>query len=139
MSSTEPTRPDDLERVVGDTDAADAVAAQMEEADLRNGEPGATSDDAGADTTTATRPHSEPPGTDTRTGTDPDATYDHPGYEDKSFGQAVEQDRGLAEQLLDETDGDADEAARRFDQESAGAPTIARQHGADETAAESTP
>jgi len=71
------------------------------------------------------------PGTDTATGTDPDATYDQPGYEDKSFGQAVDQDRELADELLAETGGDADEAERRFDEEAAGAPTLERQRGED--------
>jgi hypothetical protein len=47
MSTTAPTRPEDLELVVGDEEAADEVR----EADLRNGEPGAT----------ATPPHSTPP------------------------------------------------------------------------------
>lgn len=65
--------------------------------------------------------------TDTPTGTDPDATYDQPGYEDKSLGQAVEQDEELAEQLLDETGGDTSEAAARFEEESHGAPTRERQ------------
>ena len=123
MSTTEPTRPEDLERVVGDEAAADEVAAaadQVAEADLRNGEPGATSD--------APAPRSAPPGTDTATGTDPDATYDQPGYEDKSLGQAVDQDSELVDQLMDETGGDEDAAAARFADESAGRTTSARQH-----------
>ena len=53
-----------------------------------------------------------PSGTDTPTGTDPDARYDVPGYEDKSFGQAVDQDRELADRLMAETDGDEGEARR---------------------------
>jgi hypothetical protein len=69
----------------------------------------------------------ETPGHDTPTGTDPDATYDEPGYQDKSLGQAVSQDEELAEKLLEETDGDVDEAARRFEDESAGAPTRDKQ------------
>lgn len=64
---------------------------------------------------------------DTPTGTDPDAKYDEPGYEDKSFGQAVNQDQELVEQLMDETDGDEAEAERRFESESAGAPARERQ------------
>ncbi len=69
----------------------------------------------------------QPPGTDTPTGTDPDAKYEQPGYEDKSLGQAVEQDRQLAEELLDETDGDEEAAEERFDEEAAGAPALQRQ------------
>ncbi len=65
-------------------------------------------------------------GTDTPTGTDPDAKYDRPGYEDKSFGQAVDQDRELAERLVSE-EGDGDDAAARFEDESAGAPARERQ------------
>ncbi len=68
------------------------------------------------------------PGHDTATGTDPDAKYATPGYEDKSFGQAVNQDQELADELLDETDGDVEEAERRFRRESAGSPAIERQH-----------
>jgi len=63
---------------------------------------------------------------DTATGTDPDAKYEQPGYEDKSFGQAVDQDQEMADRLLAET-GDEEEAARRFDHESAGAPVRQRQ------------
>lgn len=65
--------------------------------------------------------------TDTPTGTDPDASYDKPGYEDKSIGQAVSQDEELAEELLDETGGDRAEAEERFEQESHGAPARERQ------------
>jgi len=60
------------------------------------------------------------PGTDTPTGTDPDARYEQPGYEDKSFGQAVEQDQELADRLLDEADRDVRQAEERFEQESHG-------------------
>ncbi|UDY37474.1 hypothetical protein [Dermatobacter hominis] len=67
------------------------------------------------------------PGTDTPTGTDPDAKYEQPGYEDKSFGQAVDQDQDLVDELLEETGGDTDEAERRFEEESAGAPAAERQ------------
>lgn len=69
------------------------------------------------------------PGHDTATGTDPDAKYDHPGYEDKSFGQAVNSDQELTEELLDQEGGDAAAAERRFDEESAGAPARKRQSG----------
>ena len=68
------------------------------------------------------------PGHDTPTGTDPDAKYDHPGYEDKSMGQAVNQDEELVDELLDETGGDVDEAEKRFEDESAGSPALHRQH-----------
>jgi hypothetical protein len=64
---------------------------------------------------------------DTPTGTDPDAKYEAPGYEDKSLGQAVNQDQELVDRLVEESDGDEEEAQRRFDKESAGAPTIERQ------------
>jgi len=67
------------------------------------------------------------PGTDTPTGTDPDAKYDRPGYEDKSFGQAVDQDQQLVDRLVDESDGDLEQAEARFEDESAGAPARARQ------------
>ncbi|MCD9624396.1 hypothetical protein [Rhabdothermincola salaria] len=62
------------------------------------------------------------PGTDTPTGTDPDAKYREPGYQDKSIGQAGKQDQELAEDLLEQTGGDESEAAERFADESAGAP-----------------
>lgn len=68
-------------------------------------------------------------GQDTATGTDRDAKYAEPGYEDKSIGQAVDQDQELAEQLLEEEGGDADAAERRFRDESAGSPTLKRQQG----------
>jgi hypothetical protein len=60
------------------------------------------------------------PGTDTATGTDPDATYEQPGYEDKSFGQAVDQDQELADRVMEEMGGDEGAAERRFEQESHG-------------------
>jgi hypothetical protein len=69
------------------------------------------------------RPH----GTDTPTGTDPDAKWNEPGYEDKSLGQAVEQDSELAEELLEETGGDSEEAERRFEEESHGSEARERQ------------
>lgn len=93
-------------------DAVDPAA----EADLRNGEPGAGSSGAASG------------GHDTATGTDPDAKYEEPGYQDKSFGQAVDQDQDLAEELLDETGGDEAAAAERFERESTGAPARAHQH-----------
>jgi hypothetical protein len=71
------------------------------------------------------------PGQDTATGTDPDAKYDLPGYEDKSLGQAVNQDEQLVDELLEETGVDVEEAERRFAQESAGSPAIVRQHETD--------
>lgn len=66
-------------------------------------------------------------GEDTPTGTDPDARYEQPGYEDKSLGQAGNQDQELVDDLLDETGGDLEEAERRFERESAGAPARDRQ------------
>jgi hypothetical protein len=74
------------------------------------------------------------PGTDTATGTDPEAKWERPGYEDKSLGQAVDQDREFVDALLAET-GDLDEAERRFREESAGAPALARQQPHPEPAA----
>lgn len=70
------------------------------------------------------------PGTDTPTGTDPDAKYEQPGYEDKSFGQAVNQDQELVDDLVDAAEGDLEEAEQRFDEESAGSPTLHRQRDA---------
>lgn len=67
-------------------------------------------------------------GTDTPTGTDPDAKYDEPGYEDKSIGQAVNQDEELVDELLEETGGDVEEAEKRFEEESAGSPARERQN-----------
>jgi hypothetical protein len=71
------------------------------------------------------------PGRDTATGTDPDAKYAAPGYEDKSFGQAVNQDQELVDELLEDADGHVEEAERRFRTESAGSPTIERQTAAE--------
>ena len=80
------------------------------------------------DQNTVTPPSPDvPAGTDTPTGTDPDALYEQPGYEDKSFGQAVDQDQELVEELLVESDGDVEEAEARFEEESAGAPAAQRQ------------
>jgi hypothetical protein len=69
---------------------------------------------------------------DTPTGTDPDAKYEQPGYEDKSFGQAVNHDQELVDELLEETEGDEEEAQRRFTEESAGSPTLKRQGRTEE-------
>ena len=66
-------------------------------------------------------------GTDTPTGTDPDAKYDESGYEDKSIGQAVKQDEELVDELLEETGGDVEEAEKRFEDESSGSPALERQ------------
>lgn len=71
-------------------------------------------------------------GTDTPTGTDPDAKYEQPGYEDKSLGQAVNQDQELVDELLDENGGDEAAAERQFREQSAGAPTLDRQNGGGE-------
>jgi hypothetical protein len=98
----------------------------MRDADRHNGEPG-TIDDHPPPDDAGTTPGAMPPGQDTPTGTDPSARYEHPGYEDKSLGQAVDQDRELVDRLLDETGGDEAEAERRFRSESAGAPTLRRQ------------
>jgi hypothetical protein len=68
-------------------------------------------------------------GRDTATGTDPKAKWSAPGYEDKSFGQAVNQDQQLVDDLVRETGGDMAAAEARFREESAGAPAIARQEG----------
>jgi hypothetical protein len=70
-------------------------------------------------------------GRDTPTGTDPDAKYEQPGYEDKSFGQAVNQDAELAERIADEEGEDSERAQERFTEESAGSPTLKRQGRGD--------
>lgn len=67
------------------------------------------------------------PGHDTATGTDPNAKYAEPGYQDKSLGQAGNQDQQLVDRLLDETHGDVNAAESRFRSESAGSPALARQ------------
>ncbi len=72
-----------------------------------------------------------PPGRDTATGTDPDAKYDAPGYEDKSLGQAVNEDMETVDQLVAQSGGDLAAAEARFQQASAGAPALARQKAAD--------
>jgi hypothetical protein len=66
-------------------------------------------------------------GRDTPTGTDPNAKWTGPGYEDKSLGQAVNQDAQLVDRLVEETGGDLDAAETRFNEESAGAPALDRQ------------
>lgn len=71
---------------------------------------------------------------DTATGTDPNAKYSAAGFEDKSLGQAVNQDAVLADRLLAESHGNEAEAEQRFREESAGAPKLrAQEHdpGAD--------
>lgn len=68
-----------------------------------------------------------PRGEDTATGTDPEAKYREPGYHDKSFGQAVREDLEFATELLAESEGDFDEAAKRYREEATGAPALARQ------------
>jgi hypothetical protein len=70
-------------------------------------------------------------GRDTATGTDPDAKYEQPGFEDKSLGQAVNQDMELVDELIEEEDGNLDRAEKRFDQESAGSPVLERQEQTD--------
>jgi hypothetical protein len=69
----------------------------------------------------------QPRGYDTPTGTDPNAKWTGPGYEDKSLGQAVNQDQKLVDELVDETGGDLGAAEDRFNERSAGAPALARQ------------
>jgi hypothetical protein len=66
-------------------------------------------------------------GYDTPTGTDPAARYSTPGYEDKSFGQAVNEDQALVERLVNDSGGDLDGAEDAFRRASAGAPAIERQ------------
>jgi hypothetical protein len=70
-------------------------------------------------------------GRDTATGTDPDAKYEQPGFEDKSLGQAVNQDMELVDDLVKEEDGNLDRAEARFEQESAGSPVLERQARTD--------
>jgi hypothetical protein len=66
-------------------------------------------------------------GTDTPTGTDPVAQYEVPGYEDKSFGQAVDRDSERVEELLAEERGDEAAAEERFEAESQGAAAREKQ------------
>jgi hypothetical protein len=66
-------------------------------------------------------------GFDTPTGTDPAAKYSEPGYQDKSFGQAVEQDQQLVDRLVRDSGGDMNAAESQFREESAGAPVLDRQ------------
>src|SRR4051794_33599094 len=70
-------------------------------------------------------------GYDTPTGTDPNAKYSQPGYEGKSFGQAVGQDQELVDRLVEER-GDGDGAEQAFRAESAGAPALDRQERTNE-------
>jgi hypothetical protein len=68
---------------------------------------------------------------DTATGTDPDAKYEQPGFEDKSLGQAVNQDMELVDDLVQEEGGDLARAEERFEHESSGSPVLERQQHAD--------
>jgi hypothetical protein len=70
---------------------------------------------------------STPTARDTATGTDPNAKYSEPGYQDKSLGQAVAQDEQLVDRLMNETGGNVSAAEQRFSTESAGAPALAHQ------------
>jgi hypothetical protein len=70
-----------------------------------------------------------PFGYDTPTGTDPNAKYSTPGYEDKSFGQAVNHDQELVDRLVEDANGNLEVAADVFRRASAGAPAIERQDG----------
>lgn len=99
-----------------ETTGSGGTARDVQDADLRNGEPGVTSGSKQV-----------PAGRDTPTGTDPDAQYEQPGYEDKSLGQAVKQDQELVDQLVEEEGGDEAAAAERFDDESHGAAALHRQ------------
>jgi len=73
-------------------------------------------------------PSTPPPGQDTATGTDPDAKYSEPGYEDVSLGQAVDRDQQLADALSERHGGDEEAASAEFDEKSAGAPARERQN-----------
>lgn len=66
-------------------------------------------------------------GFDTPTGTDPAAKYSEPGYQGKSFGQAVNQDQQLVDELVRESDGNLGAAEEQFRERSAGAPALNRQ------------
>jgi hypothetical protein len=66
-------------------------------------------------------------GFDTPTGTDPGAKYSEPGYQDKSFGQAVDQDQRLVDELVRKSGGDVGAAETEFREASAGAPALDRQ------------
>jgi len=66
-------------------------------------------------------------GYDTPTGTDPNAKYTEPGYQGKSFGQAVSEDQELVDDLVRDNAGDLDNAAMTFRSASAGAPALERQ------------
>jgi len=79
----------------------------------------------------ASGPDAVPVGQDTATGTDPDARYEQPGYEDVSFGQATARDADLVDRLLAEEAGDKASAEERFQKEAVGAPTLARQSDGD--------
>ncbi len=66
-------------------------------------------------------------GFDTPTGTDPAAKYSEPGYQGKSFGQAVDQDQRLVDELMRTSGGDVGAAEAQFREASAGAPVLDRQ------------
>jgi hypothetical protein len=89
-----------------------------------------------AESHTRMSPPSVPPGRDTPTGTDPDAKYERPGFEDKSLGQAVNADMDLVDRLVAEEKGDTEAAERRYDDESAGSPALARQRDRGRTDAD---
>jgi hypothetical protein len=72
-------------------------------------------------------PSTPPPGQDTATGTDRDAKYDEPGYEDVSLGQAVDRDQQLADDLAQRHGDDEAAASAEFDEKSAGSPARERQ------------
>ena len=71
-------------------------------------------------------------GFDTPTGTDPNAKYAQPGFEEKSFGQAVSQDQELVDDLMAASHGDEAAAEETFRHVSAGAPALDRQSRRDE-------
>lgn len=71
---------------------------------------------------------------ETTTGTDPDAEFDRPGYEDVSLGQTAERDAQLVDDLVAESD-DLEQAERRFGEEATGAPALRDRPGDDGGAA----
>lgn len=78
--------------------------------------------------------HDDPHRSDeTTTGTDPDAEFDRPGYEDVSLGQAAERDARLADELVATSD-DVAEAEERFGTDATGAPALRDRPGGDGTA-----
>lgn len=85
-----------------------------------------TSGDAPVDDGRADSPGSG----ETRTGVDPDAEYTEPGYQDKSLGQAVNQDAELADRLTEES-ATVEEASDRFAEGAVGAPALDERSGAE--------